>query len=109
MATRVRTYDMAAIAGAVARRTPELFSLEMWGGATFDTAMRFLNEDPWQRLRLLREKVPNICFQMLLRGANAVGYTSYPAKRRRRFREARRGVRHGYLPRLRFAERSRRT
>jgi len=79
MATRVRTYDMAAIAGAVARRTPELFSLEMWGGATFDTAMRFLNEDPWQRLRLLRERVPNICFQMLLRGANAVGYTSYPA------------------------------
>ncbi|MES2572979.1 MAG: pyruvate carboxylase, partial [Verrucomicrobiota bacterium] len=78
MATRVRTYDMAAIADAVARRTPELFSLEMWGGATFDTAMRFLNEDPWQRLRLLREKVPNICFQMLLRGANAVGYTSYP-------------------------------
>jgi pyruvate carboxylase len=79
MATRVRTYDMAAIAPAVARRTPQLFSLEMWGGATFDTAMRFLNEDPWQRLRLLREKVPNICFQMLLRGANAVGYTSYPA------------------------------
>lgn len=79
MATRVRTFDMAAIASAVARRTPELFSLEMWGGATFDTAMRFLNEDPWQRLRLLREKVPNICFQMLLRGANAVGYTSYPA------------------------------
>jgi pyruvate carboxylase len=79
MATRVRTLDMAAIAPAVARRTPELFSLEMWGGATFDTAMRFLNEDPWNRLRLLREKVPNICFQMLLRGANAVGYTSYPA------------------------------
>jgi pyruvate carboxylase len=79
MATRVRTFDMAAVAGAVSRRTPELFSLEMWGGATFDTAMRFLNEDPWQRLRLLREKVPNICFQMLLRGANAVGYTSYPA------------------------------
>ncbi|MGB8167544.1 MAG: pyruvate carboxylase [Chthoniobacteraceae bacterium] len=78
MATRVRTADMAAIAGAVARRTPELFSLEMWGGATFDTAMRFLNEDPWQRLRLLRERVPNILFQMLLRGANAVGYTSYP-------------------------------
>ncbi len=78
MATRVRTFDMAAVAGAVARRAPELFSLEMWGGATFDTAMRFLHEDPWQRLRLLREKVPNICFQMLLRGANAVGYTSYP-------------------------------
>lgn len=78
MATRVRTYDMAAIASAVARRTPKLFSLEMWGGATFDTSMRFLNEDPWQRLRLLRERIPNICFQMLLRGANAVGYTSYP-------------------------------
>lgn len=80
MATRVRTYDMASIAPIVARRASELFSLEMWGGATFDTAMRFLNEDPWARLRLLREKVPNICFQMLLRGANAVGYTSYPAK-----------------------------
>ncbi len=79
MATRVRTADMLAIAPAVARRTAELFSLEMWGGATFDTAMRFLNEDPWLRLRALREKVPNICFQMLLRGANAVGYTSYPA------------------------------
>ena len=78
MATRVRTFDMATIAPAVARRTHDLFSLEMWGGATFDTAMRFLNEDPWQRLRTLREKVPNICFQMLLRGANAVGYTSYP-------------------------------
>jgi pyruvate carboxylase len=78
MATRVRSTDMLSIAGAVARRTPELFSLEMWGGATFDTAMRFLNEDPWQRLRSLRERVPNILFQMLLRGANAVGYTSYP-------------------------------
>ena len=78
MATRVRSIDMLAIAGAVARRTPELFSLEMWGGATFDTAMRFLSEDPWQRLRSLRERVPNILFQMLLRGANAVGYTSYP-------------------------------
>ncbi len=79
MATRVRTYDMASIAPAVARQTSEIFSMEMWGGATFDTAMRFLNEDPWQRLRLLRERIPNICFQMLLRGANAVGYTSYPA------------------------------
>jgi len=79
MATRVRTYDMAAIADAIARRTPDLFSLEMWGGATFDTAMRFLNEDPWSRLRLLRQKVPNICFQMLLRGSNAVGYSNYPS------------------------------
>ncbi len=77
MATRVRTYDLLATAGAIAQRLPNLFSLEMWGGATFDTAMRFLHEDPWQRLRELRERVPNICFQMLLRGANAVGYTSY--------------------------------
>ena len=78
MATRVRTYDMLAAADALAHRTPELFSLEMWGGATFDTAMRFLNEDPWERLRQLRARVPNICFQMLFRGANAVGYTNYP-------------------------------
>jgi pyruvate carboxylase len=78
MATRVRTYDMSAIADAVARRTPQLFSLEMWGGATFDTAMRFLHEDPWNRLRLLRQKIPNICFQMLFRGSNAVGYSNYP-------------------------------
>ncbi len=78
MATRVRSYDMLAVADALAHRVPELFSLEMWGGATFDTAMRFLNEDPWERLRQLRAKVPNICFQMLFRGANAVGYTNYP-------------------------------
>ncbi|MDR0788277.1 MAG: pyruvate carboxylase [Gemmatimonadota bacterium] len=79
MATRVRGYDMLATADALARRVPDLFSLEMWGGATFDTAMRFLNEDPWERLRQLRARVPNICFQMLFRGANAVGYTNYPA------------------------------
>ncbi len=78
MATRVRGYDMLACAGWLARRAPELYSIEMWGGATFDTAMRFLNEDPWERLRQLRAKVPNICFQMLFRGANAVGYTNYP-------------------------------
>ena len=77
MATRVRTYDLLATADAVAQRLPNLFSLEMWGGATFDTALRFLHEDPWQRLRQLRERIPNICFQMLLRGANAVGYASY--------------------------------
>ena len=77
-ATRVRSFDMLAIADALARRTPQLFSLEMWGGATFDTAMRFLREDPWQRLRQLREKIPNICFQMLFRGSNAVGYSNYP-------------------------------
>ncbi|HEX4086523.1 MAG TPA: pyruvate carboxylase [Chthoniobacteraceae bacterium] len=78
-ATRVRSYDMLAIADAVARRTPKLFSLEMWGGATFDTAMRFLHEDPWGRLRALRERIPNICFQMLFRGSNAVGYSNYPS------------------------------
>ena len=78
LATRVRTFDMAAVAGAVASRTPELFSLEMWGGATFDVAMRFLREDPWERLRVIREKVPNILLQMLFRGSNAVGYTNYP-------------------------------
>jgi len=78
MATRVRTYDLLGTANALAQRAPNLFSLEMWGGATFDTALRFLHEDPWQRLRVLRQRIPNICFQMLLRGANAVGYASYP-------------------------------
>jgi pyruvate carboxylase len=78
MATRVRTHDLLATASAVAQRIPNLFSVEMWGGATFDTALRFLHEDPWQRLRELRKRIPNICFQMLLRGANAVGYASYP-------------------------------
>ena len=77
-ATRLRGYDMLAVADAVARRTPNLFSMEMWGGATFDTSMRFLHEDPWQRLRALRARVPNICFQMLFRGSNAVGYSNYP-------------------------------
>ena len=78
LATRVRTHDLLGTAEAVSRRLPDLFSLEMWGGATFDTCLRFLYEDPWERLRLLREAVPNICFQMLLRASNAVGYTSYP-------------------------------
>ena len=82
MATRVRSFDMLACSDALARSMGDaksgLFSLEMWGGATFDTAMRFLNEDPWERLRQLREKIPNICFQMLFRGSNAVGYSNYP-------------------------------
>jgi pyruvate carboxylase len=78
IATRMRTYDMLRVAEAVSHRVPELFSLEMWGGATFDTAMRFLGECPWDRLRRLREKIPNICFQMLFRGSNAVGYSNYP-------------------------------
>ncbi|MGI8743337.1 MAG: pyruvate carboxylase [Bryobacteraceae bacterium] len=78
MATRVRTYDMLAIANYVSHKLPNLYSLEMWGGATFDVALRFLLEDPWIRLRRLREAIPNICFQMLLRASNAVGYTAYP-------------------------------
>jgi pyruvate carboxylase len=76
-ATRMRTADMLPIAPFYARELPELFSLECWGGATFDVALRFLKEDPWQRLAQLRERVPNILFQMLLRGSNAVGYTNY--------------------------------
>ncbi|RJG27765.1 pyruvate carboxylase [Massilia cavernae] len=76
-ATRMRTADMLAIAPYYARLLPNLFSLECWGGATFDVAMRFLKEDPWERLSLLREQVPNTLFQMLLRSSNAVGYTNY--------------------------------
>ncbi|MCU0797541.1 MAG: pyruvate carboxylase [Akkermansiaceae bacterium] len=78
MATRMRTHDMLRIADAYQTGVPGLFSLEMWGGATFDTAMRFLREDPWDRLRRLRELVPGILFQMLFRGSNAVGYSNYP-------------------------------
>lgn len=78
LATRLRTYDMLQIAETYARRAPEFFSLEMWGGATFDTSMRFLKESPWRRLIKMRERVPNILFQMLLRASNAVGYTNYP-------------------------------
>ena len=78
MATRVRSYDLLQIADYVAKELPQLYSLEMWGGATFDVAMRFLLEDPWKRLAELRARIPNICFQMLLRASNAVGYTAYP-------------------------------
>ena len=78
LATRLRTKDMLAVAPTLAHAAPGLFSLEMWGGATFDVSMRFLDEDPWERLGKLREAIPNLLFQMLLRGANAVGYTSYP-------------------------------
>ncbi|SFI00476.1 pyruvate carboxylase [Collimonas sp. OK307] len=76
-ATRMRTTDMLAIAPIYAQTLPNLFSLECWGGATFDVALRFLKEDPWDRLAQLRQLVPNILFQMLLRGSNAVGYTNY--------------------------------
>ncbi|MGG3893256.1 pyruvate carboxylase [Geobacillus stearothermophilus] len=78
LATRVRTIDMLRIAEPTARLLPNLFSLEMWGGATFDVAYRFLKEDPWDRLLKLRERIPNVLFQMLLRSANAVGYKNYP-------------------------------
>ena len=78
LATRVRTYDLVKAAGHVAHMTPELLSVECWGGATYDVAMRFLSEDPWLRLADLREAMPNIALQMLLRGRNTVGYTPYP-------------------------------
>ncbi len=80
LATRMRTFDMLPVAGHVARRLPELLSLEVWGGATYDVALRFLHEDPWERLAALREAIPNICLQMLLRGQNTVGYSEYPTE-----------------------------
>ncbi len=80
LATRVRTKDLLAVAPAVAHTVPQLLSLECWGGATYDVALRFLAEDPWERLAALREAVPNICLQMLLRGRNTVGYTPYPTE-----------------------------
>ena len=78
LATRMRTYDLLRIAPVYAERLPQLLSLECWGGATFDVAMRFLREDPWERLATLKERAPNILLQMLLRSANAVGYKNYP-------------------------------
>ncbi|HZY48197.1 MAG TPA: pyruvate carboxylase, partial [Devosia sp.] len=78
LATRMRSYDITRIAEAYSRGLPNLLSLECWGGATFDVAMRFLNEDPWERLAAVREGAPNILTQMLLRGSNGVGYTNYP-------------------------------
>ncbi|MEV5657838.1 pyruvate carboxylase [Streptomyces sp. NPDC052291] len=80
LATRVRTRDLLAVAPQVAHTVPQLLSLECWGGATYDVALRFLAEDPWERLVKLREAVPNICTQMLLRGRNTVGYTPYPTE-----------------------------
>ena len=78
LATRVRTSGLIAVAPYVARTMPELLSIECWGGATYDVSLRFLKEDPWERLAALREEIPNICLQMLLRGRNTVGYTPYP-------------------------------
>ncbi|MBC7382384.1 MAG: pyruvate carboxylase [Bacteroidia bacterium] len=87
LATRMRTMDMLKVAESYAKNNPQVFSLEMWGGATFDVALRFLHEDPWQRLQMLREAVPNILFQMLIRGSNAVGYKAYPDNLVERFIE----------------------
>ena len=94
LATRMRTADLLAISNVVSHRLSNLFSLEMWGGATFDVTMRFLLEDPWQRLRRLRQAIPNICFQMLFRASNAVGYTAYPDNVVREFvlESARQGI-----------------
>ncbi|KAA0202796.1 hypothetical protein HAZT_HAZT008651 [Hyalella azteca] len=78
LATRVRTHDLLKISPFVSHRFSSLFALENWGGATFDVALRFLHECPWERLEDMRRAIPNIPFQMLLRGANGVGYTSYP-------------------------------
>ena len=105
LATRVRTYDMLAIADTIAHRLSNLFSVEMWGGATFDTSMRFIQEDPWDRLIELRRRIPNILFQMLLRASNAVGYTIVPRQRRARLHQAERRRRHRRVPDLRLAER----
>jgi pyruvate carboxylase len=85
LATRVRTYDMLAVAEGICRREPGVFSYEMWGGATFDTSLRFLKEDPWARLATIRQAMPNALLQMLLRGSNAVGYTNYPSSIVRNF------------------------
>ncbi|HWE51539.1 MAG TPA: pyruvate carboxylase [Bryobacteraceae bacterium] len=112
LATRMRSADLLRIANFVSHKLPDLFSLEMWGGATFDVSMRFLLEDPWQRLRELREAIPNICFQMLFRASNAVGYTAYPDNVVREFvlEAARQGMdifrifdSLNYLPNMRVA------
>jgi pyruvate carboxylase len=78
LATRMRTVDMMEVAESYAKNHPNIFSMEVWGGATFDVCLRFLNEDPWKRLELLRKAMPNTLLQMLLRGSNAVGYAAYP-------------------------------
>ncbi|MCF4102456.1 pyruvate carboxylase [Gillisia sp. M10.2A] len=78
LATRMRTYDMMKVAEGFAKNHPNIFSLEVWGGATFDVCLRFLKENPWERLRLLRAAMPNVLLQMLIRGSNGVGYTAYP-------------------------------
>ena len=104
LATRMRTYDIARIAGTYARALPQLLSLECWGGATFDVAMRFLTEDPWERLSRVREAAPNLLLQMLLRGANGVRLHQLSRQCRPAFRQAGRRGRHRPLPRVRLPE-----
>ncbi len=107
LATRVRSKDLLAVAGHLARSTPQLWSLECWGGATYDVALRFLSEDPWERLAALRQAVPNVCLQMLLRGRNTVGYTPYPTEVADRLRERGGRDRPRRVPHLRRAQRRR--
>src|SRR5204862_6918965 len=85
LAARVRTRDLVTVAPYLARMTPQLLSVECWGGAPYDVALRFLAEDPWERLAALRSAIPNVCLQMLLRGRNTVGYTPYPEEVARAF------------------------
>ncbi len=104
LATRMRQPDMTAIAPYYAHLMPQLFSMECWGGATFDVAMRFLKEDPWSRLEQFRSGMPNLLLQMLLRSANAVGYTNYPDNVVRTFVKQAASLGRGPVPRLRFAQ-----
>ena len=104
LATRMRTRDLVASAPFTAEALASAYSLEMWGGATFDVSLRFLHECPWQRLEQLREAVPNVPFQMLLRGANAVGYTSYADNVVNAFVAEARLRWRGRFPRLRLAQ-----
>ena len=97
LATRLRTIDLVAGAREMAHTMPQLLSMECWGGATFDVALRFLHEDPWERLARIREAAPNICTQMLLRGRNTVGYSPYPDSVAGHFVAEGRGLRHGHL------------
>ena len=104
MATRLRTKDMLKIAEATSVLAGDLFSMEMWGGATFDVAYRYLHESPWERLEELRRRIPNVLFQMLIRGANAVGYKNYPDNVVQKFHQGIRRQRHRCLPDFRLPE-----
>ena len=107
LATRVRTKDLLRISPYVGRMTPQLLSVECWGGATYDVALRFLQEDPWERLATLRYNMPGLCLQMLLRGRNTVGYTPVPDEGHHLVRAGGGGRRHRHLPHLRCPQRRR--